>query len=370
MKNSIPKIIVGLSGGVDSSVTALLLKNQGFDVSAMFMKNWVDLQIEEDQCSSAQDLQDAEKISQTLAIEFHSVNYAPEYWDRVFTHFLDEYKAGRTPNPDVLCNKEIKFDVFLKEALSLGAEKIATGHYARVTEENGKYSLLKAIDSNKDQSYFLHALNQEQLSHALFPLGEMLKPEVRELAKSMKLETHDKKDSTGICFIGEKNFTQFLSQFLPAQPGEMQTPEGKVIAIHQGLMYYTLGQRKGLGIGGLNFSESEEPWYVIGKRIKENVLVIVQGHNHPLLFSSKLEAIEVNWISGELPSLPLKCSAKTRYRQIDQDCIITPVERDRYTVEFIQAQRAVTPGQYVVFYDGDNCLGGGVIDKVPEIIYQ
>ncbi len=370
MNKSSRKIIVGLSGGVDSSVTALLLIKQGFDVAGMFMKNWVDLQIEEDQCTSAQDLQDAKKISQTLNIDFHSVNFAPEYWDRVFSHFLNEYKAGRTPNPDVLCNKEIKFDVFLKAAKTLGAEKIATGHYARVVEENGKYSLLKAKDLNKDQSYFLHALNQHQLAHALFPLGEMHKPEVRKVAQSMSFEIHDKKDSTGICFIGEKNFTQFLSQFLPAQPGEMQTPEGEKIAEHQGLMYYTLGQRKGLGIGGMNTTESDEPWFVIGKKIAENILVVSQGHNHPLLFSSKLEAIEVNWISGESPKLPFRCKAKTRYRQTDQACIITQDSQKRYIVEFDQPQRAVTPGQYVVFYDNDHCLGGGVIDKVPEIIYQ
>ncbi|MDH5546067.1 MAG: tRNA 2-thiouridine(34) synthase MnmA [Gammaproteobacteria bacterium] len=361
-------IMVGLSGGVDSSVSALLLKQQGYQVAGLFMKNWVDLE-GDGQCPIEEDLKDAGHIAERLEIDFYTENFAPEYWDRVFAHFLDEYKAGRTPNPDVLCNKEIKFDLFLHRAMELGADKIATGHYARLEEQDGLQVLKKAVDLNKDQTYFLHALNQYQLSRSVFPLGEMHKPEVRDIATQYHFQNSGKKDSTGICFIGEKNFGEFLSQYLPAQPGLMQTPDGKTVSEHMGLMYYTLGQRKGIGIGGRQDS-GEDPWFVVGKRIQDNILVIAQGHDHPLLYSRELKAIDVNWISGEELQLPLRCSAKTRYRQDDQACTIVEKQGEHYIVQFDEPQRAMTPGQSAVFYLDDVCLGGGVIDFVKDIIYQ
>lgn len=361
------RVIVGLSGGVDSSVSALLLQRAGYDVQGMFMKNW-DEDDDVDYCPAAQDIADAKAVCLELGIPLHKVNFAKEYWDRVFRHFLHEYQAGRTPNPDVLCNREIKFDVFLRRALTLGAERMATGHYARVIHDGGRHRLLKARDLTKDQSYFLYALNQRQLGATLFPLGDIIKPEVRRLAAEAGLVTSGKKDSTGICFIGERDFSDFLNRYLPAQPGEIRTPEGRLIGTHQGLMFHTLGQRKGLGIGG-DAAGSGEPWFVVGKRLGDNVLVAAQGHDHPLLYSEALEAIDLNWISGPPPQTPYACTAKTRYRQTDQDCVIERIEDGRCLVRFSTPQRAVTPGQSVVFYAGEECLGGGIIDRVDGIIY-
>jgi tRNA-specific 2-thiouridylase len=354
-------IIVGISGGVDSSVAALLLKEQGYRVDGLFMKNW-----EEDDtegyCAAEEDLKDAHSVCERIGIPLHTINFSAEYWDRVFNHFLDEYRAGRTPNPDILCNKEIKFRAFLDHALEQGADKIATGHYARVAQRDGHYLLLKGLDGAKDQSYFLYTLGQAQLSRTLFPLGALEKPEVRRLAEQHQLVTSTKKDSTGICFIGERNFKEFLSRYLPARPGEIQTPEGAVIGRHDGLMYYTLGQRQGLGIGGVP-GYPEEPWFVAEKDLENNILIAVQGGNHPLLFRRALEADQLHWVNGEPPTIPLRCTAKTRYRQPDQACIITHLEDGKCRVEFDESQRAVTPGQSVVFYDGEICLGGGIIEQ-------
>jgi tRNA-specific 2-thiouridylase len=357
-------IIVGLSGGVDSSVTAALLQQQGYHVEAMFMKNWEE-DDDEEFCSAEEDLKDARAVCDKLGLELHAVNFASEYWDTVFSYFLSEYQAGRTPNPDVLCNKEIKFKVFLDYALSRGAEKIATGHYARIEERDGRYYLLKGRDQGKDQSYFLYTLGQQQLSRSLFPLGELEKSEVRRLAAEFDLATKDKKDSTGICFIGERNFREFLSRYLPAQPGEMRTPEGELIGRHQGLMYYTLGQRKGLGIGGRKDAD-DRPWFVVGKDMQNNVLLVAQGSDHPLLYSRTLEASQLHWTLDEAPQLPLRCSAKTRYRQADHPCTITTMENGHCLVEFDDPQWAVTPGQSVVFYHGDICLGGGIIEATEN----
>ncbi len=352
------KIVVGLSGGVDSSVAALLLQQQGYEVEGMFMKNWVDF-AEESECTIAEDRDDANSVADKIGIPFHEANFAMEYWDYVFKNFLDEYKAGRTPNPDILCNREIKFKAFLDHAMQLGGYMIATGHYARVEEQDGRFHLLKGMDHNKDQSYFLYTLGQEQLSRTLFPLGELPKPEVRKIAEQAGFITHDKKDSTGICFIGERRFREFLGRYIPAQPGEMQTPEGEVIGQHQGLMYYTLGQRQGLGIGGRKDS-SGEPWFVAGKDMENKILYVVQG-DHPWLHSHSLKAEQLSWVAGQPPVFPCKAMAKTRYRQPDQACIITEDENGLIHVEFEQAQRAVTPGQSVVFYLEDDCLGGGII---------
>ncbi len=359
-----------MSGGVDSSVAALLLKQQGYDVEGLFMKNW-----EEDfepnakepdkkrGCNATQDYIDAEAVCLKLGIRLRTVNFSNDYWDRVFNYFLEEYKAGRTPNPDILCNKEIKFKAFLDHALELGADYIATGHFVRRGQHKDEFQLLKGLDQNKDQSYFLYTLNQHQLSHALFPVGELDKATIRKLAKEAGFKNHAKKDSTGICFIGERKFKTFLSQYLPAQPGNIETPDGKIIGKHDGLMYYTLGQRQGLGIGGLK-NQSEEPWFVVKKELKQNVLVVVQGHDNPLMFSAKLIADQLHWVSGRAPELPLKCRAKTRYRQVDQPCTITKKENDSIKVIFDEPQRAITPGQSVVFYDSDICLGGGVIESI------
>jgi len=354
------KIVVGLSGGVDSSVTALLLKQQGYDVIGLFMKNWEDDDNSE-YCSSRQDLLDAVSVADTIGIPIEAVNFAREYKDRVFSTFLSEYQAGRTPNPDILCNAEIKFKAFLDHAMRLGADRIATGHYAQVIENNGLFQLLKAADGSKDQSYFLHRLNQTQLSRAMFPLGKLLKTEVRKIAEQHGLCNYAKKDSTGICFIGERPFREFLSAYLPTQPGEMRTPEGKLVGKHIGLSFYTLGQRQGLGIGG-DKDSSGEPWFVAAKDMANNRLIVVQGHDHPALLSQRLAALDTHWISGSAPTLNHPYAAKTRYRQADAPCQITALSGDQCSVSFEQPQWAVTPGQSVVLYDGEVCLGGAIIE--------
>ncbi|WP_096441050.1 tRNA 2-thiouridine(34) synthase MnmA [Alteribacter populi] len=351
------RVIVGMSGGVDSSVSAYLLKEQGYDVIGIFMKNWDDTD-ENGVCTATEDYEDVIRVCNQLEIPYYAVNFEKEYWDKVFSYFLEEYKAGRTPNPDVMCNKEIKFKAFLEHALSLGADYLATGHYARLSRENGKVELLRGVDHNKDQTYFLNALSKEQLQHVMFPLGDIEKPRVREIASEAGLATASKKDSTGICFIGERNFKEFLSEYLPAQPGEMQTLDGEVKGRHDGLMYYTLGQRQGLGIGG-----SGEPWFVIDKDLEQNVLIVGQGYHNEALYSTGLKAVEVNWINP-LESETLKCTAKFRYRQEDQDVTVKMLGEGEVLVTFAEPQRAVTPGQSVVFYDGDVCLGGGTIDEV------
>ncbi|HSM99546.1 MAG TPA: tRNA 2-thiouridine(34) synthase MnmA [Rudaea sp.] len=352
-------VIVGMSGGVDSSVAALLLQRAGHDIAGLFMQNW-----EEDErfgeCHAERDRADAVRVCAKLGIAFHVRNFAAEYWDRVFAHFLVEYGAGRTPNPDVLCNREIKFKTFLDEARALGAEKIATGHYARTDAVDGRYRLLRGVDSNKDQSYFLYTLGQEQLVATLFPVGELPKPEVRRLAREAGLPTHDKKDSTGICFIGERDFREFLGHYIPAQRGEIRTPEGKCVGEHDGTMYYTLGQRSGLGIGGRR-DAGGEPWYVVGKDVSANVLIVAQGQASQWLDSTRVAASELSWTASVPPSAEFFCTAKTRYRQADQACRVQTRD-DGCMVEFDMPQRAVTPGQSVVFYRGEECLGGGVID--------
>ena len=355
------KVIVGMSGGVDSSVSALLLLEQGYRVEGLFMKNW-DEDDGTEYCTAKDDLADAEAVCAKLGIKLHTANFAAEYWDNVFEHFLAEYQTGRTPNPDILCNREIKFKVFLEYAEMLGAEKIATGHYVRRRDEGGRSLLLKGRDPNKDQSYFLCNVGEAQIARTLFPVGDLEKSEVRDLARRHGLATHDKKDSTGICFIGERRFRDFLQTYLPARPGPIETPEGRVLGQHAGLMYHTLGQRQGLGIGGVQGTD-EAPWYVAGKDLERNVLVVVQGKDHPLLFSRALAAAQAHWINGEPASLPLRCRAKIRYRQADQDCLLTHGPEGGYHVEFERPQRAVTPGQYVVFYDGEVCLGGAVIER-------
>jgi tRNA (5-methylaminomethyl-2-thiouridylate)-methyltransferase len=355
------KIIVGMSGGVDSSVAALLLLEQGHEVEGLFMKNW-DEDDGTEYCTAIADLADAQAVADKLGIKLHTANFAAEYWDRVFEHFLHEYRAGRTPNPDILCNREIKFKAFLDYALMLGATHIATGHYARLEHTPEQTRLCKAVDRNKDQSYFLSAVSEEQLRPALFPLGELTKPEVRAMAAAHGFVTHDKKDSTGICFIGERRFRDFLSTYLPAQPGRIETPEGQVLGEHHGLMYHTLGQREGLGIGGVRGGK-EEPWYVAAKDLERNVLIVVQGNEHPLLYTDTLSLTRLDWINFEHPALPLHCTAKTRYRQPDQECEVIALADGGAEVRFAQPQRAVTPGQQLVLYLGDQCLGGGVIER-------
>lgn len=348
-------IVVGMSGGVDSSVAAWLLKQQGYRVTGVFMKNWDDG--DDEHCPARQDFLDVLAVADVIGIEVEAVDFTLEYRERVFDHFLREYRAGRTPNPDVLCNAEIKFKAFLDHALALGAERIATGHYARLRGQEGRVELLRAVDAGKDQSYFLYRLNQAQLSRSLFPLGEMRKSEVRAVAREIGLPNAAKKDSTGICFIGERPFREFLQRFLPVEPGIMRTPEGREVGRHQGLMYYTIGQRQGLGIGGAG-----EPWFVAGKDLAANALIVVQGHDHPLLYRDRLRAGQTSWIAGVAPAAGLECSAKTRYRQTDSVCRIEAVSGDGLTLHFAAPQWAITPGQSAVVYDGEVCLGGGIID--------
>jgi len=365
-KNSDTRVIVGMSGGVDSSVSALLLQQQGYLVEGLFMKNW-DEDDGTEYCTAIEDLNDAQAVCDKLKIKLHTANFAAEYWDNVFEHFLVEYRSGRTPNPDILCNKEIKFKAFLDYATTLGADYIATGHYVRRMNENNQTYLLKGLDDNKDQSYFLHAVHQSKLSKTLFPVGELEKPAVRKLAEEHELITHNKKDSTGICFIGERKFSDFLKQYLPAQPGNIETDTGDIIGRHNGLMYHTIGQRQGLGIGGLkNYDES--PWYVAQKDLDRNILVVVQGTKHPLLYSQNLSTLEVDWINQPPEKLPFDCKAKVRYRQADQNCTIESKTKNGYIVRFDEPQRAVTPGQSVAFYQDDRCLGGAIIEATDVIL--
>ena len=354
-------IAVSLSGGVDSSVAALILKKTGYEVIGLFMQNW-EIDKEDTSCRTEQDLNDAKAVADHIGIPLYTVNFSKEYWDNVFQYCLDEFSAGRTPNPDVWCNREIKFKSLLKYAKKLGANYLATGHYARINEKNGHYHLLKSYDNNKDQSYFLYLLNQYPLANSLFPLGEYQKSDIRTIAKEAALITHDKKDSTGICFIGKQKFKEFLSEFLLAQPGNIETSDGKIVGKHDGIMFYTRAQRKGLCIGGQAYA-NDKPWYVIDKDVQRNVLIVGQGLDHPLLYSHELICTKLHWISGIYPLLPLTCKAKIRYRQTDQACRVTPLGEDRCNVEFEQAQRAITPGQSVVFYTDDECLGGGIIEK-------
>jgi len=353
------RVVVGMSGGVDSSVAALLLKREGYDVVGLFMKNWED-DDDDEYCSTRQDLIDAAAAADAIGIELEAVNFAAEYKDRVFDEFLREYSAGRTPNPDVLCNAEIKFRAFLDHAMRLGAAKIATGHYARTRANGGGVELLRGADGNKDQSYFLHRLNQAQLSRVLFPVGQLRKPEVRRLALEAGLPNHAKKDSTGICFIGERPFREFLNRYLPKKPGPVVTTEGRRIGEHIGLAFYTIGQRKGIGLGGAK-GGSGEAWYVAAKDVAANTLTVVQGHDHPLLLRTSLDALDASWVAGTVPRQGSRHGAKTRYRQADATCTLSRVAGGEISVAFDAPQWAVTPGQSVVLYDGEVCLGGAII---------
>ncbi|CAJ1002647.1 MULTISPECIES: tRNA 2-thiouridine(34) synthase MnmA [Brevibacillus] len=359
------RVVVGMSGGVDSSVTAYLLKQQGYDVIGIFMKNWDDTD-EFGHCTAEEDFQDVRRVCEQIGIPYYTVNFEKEYMEKVFQYFLDEYKRGRTPNPDVMCNREIKFGELLDKVMDLGADYIATGHYARVEYRDGAYRLLRGVDTNKDQSYFLNALNQHQLSKTMFPLGSLTKPQVREIAEKAGLATAKKKDSTGICFIGERNFREFLQNYLPAKPGNIETVDGEVIGRHDGLMYYTLGQRQGLGIGG-GHGKTGQPWFVVDKDLERNVLIVAEGAGHPRLYSTSLIATDVNWISGKEPESSFTCTAKFRYRQPDQGVTVHLREGNTVEVVFDQPQKAVTPGQAVVFYNGEECLGGGIIDQVTRL---
>ncbi|NLM34252.1 MAG: tRNA 2-thiouridine(34) synthase MnmA [Clostridiales bacterium] len=359
VENHNKRIIVGMSGGVDSSVAALLLKEQGYEVIGVFMKNW-DEKDDEGLCTVVDDYEDMRRVCDEIGIRYYSVNFVKEYWDRVFTYFLEEYKKGRTPNPDVMCNKEIKFKAFLDYAMKVGASYMATGHYARVDFQDGEYRLLRGVDNNKDQTYFLCMLNQEALSKTLFPIGHLNKKEVREIAEKYNLTTAKKKDSTGVCFIGERNFRKFLNNYLPAKPGYMKTVDGEIIGKHEGLMHYTIGQRKGLGIGGRG---TGEPWFVVDKDVKNNILYVAQGENNPIAFTLGLEASNLNWISKKDLPESFTCTAKFRYRQPDQGVKVILTGNNSCTVIFDKPQRGIAPGQAVVFYDGDVCLGGGIIEK-------
>jgi tRNA-specific 2-thiouridylase len=358
------RIVVGMSGGVDSSVAALLLKQQGHDVLGLFMKNWED-DDDDEYCSSRADLIDAVSVAERLGIEIEAVNFSAEYKERVFSEFLSEYQAGRTPNPDVLCNAEIKFRAFLDHALAMGADYIATGHYAQVREVEGLYQLLKAEDGTKDQSYFLYRLNQQQLAKTLFPLGGMYKREVRDIAKREGLPNHDKRDSTGICFIGERPFREFLNRYLPADPGHIYSLDGRLVGRHMGLMFYTIGQRQGLGIGGQRDGEGDA-WYVVDKDLKRNRLLVVQGRENRALYSSRLSALNLSWVSGALPHCNWVYGAKTRYRQKDAPCTIVEVDERHCVIDFAEPQWAVTPGQSVVVYESRVCLGGGIIEAAEK----
>jgi tRNA-uridine 2-sulfurtransferase len=352
------RVVVGMSGGVDSSVAALLLKQQGYDVIGIFMKNWDDTD-ENGVCTATEDYNDVIRVCNQIGIPYYAVNFEKQYWDKVFTYFLDEYKAGRTPNPDVMCNKEIKFKAFLEHALNLGADYLATGHYAQVAYRDGEYKMLRGHDENKDQTYFLNQLTQDQLKRVMFPIGNLEKSKVREIAKEANLATATKKDSTGICFIGERDFKEFLSNYLPAQPGRMETLDGEVKGKHDGLMYYTIGQRHGLGIGG-----SGDPWFVVGKNLKENILYVGQSFENDKLYSNSITAVQVSWVSDKPMQQEFECTAKFRYRQADNPVTVQILEDGNVNVVFKEPIRAVTPGQAVVFYNGDECLGGGTIDEV------
>ena len=357
------KIVVGISGGVDSSVAALLLSEQGYDVECIFMKNWENQ--DDEICTSADDYNDALQVCNVLGLPVHSVNFSKEYWNKVFSYFLSEYKAGRTPNPDVLCNREIKFKAFLNYALKLGVKKIATGHYAKIEYKNSEYKLLKGKDKNKDQSYFLYMLSHDPLSKSEFPLGDLNKEDVRKIAKKAGLPTAEKKDSTGICFIGERNFRQFLGRYIGAQPGHFETLDGQVVGQHPGAAFFTLGQRKGMGIGGPG-----EPWFVVGKDISRHVVYVAQGKNHPALFCDELTASSLSWVTNAPSQFPFDCESKVRYRQISSSCQIISLENETVKVRFKEPQRAVTPGQSIVFYKDKLCLGGGVIMEAGPSYYQ
>ncbi|GEK33342.1 tRNA 2-thiouridine(34) synthase MnmA [Kurthia sibirica] len=352
------RVVVGMSGGVDSSVAAYLLKEQGYDVIGIFMKNWDDTD-ENGVCTATDDYEDVIKVCNQIGIPYYAVNFEKQYWDKVFSYFLEEYKAGRTPNPDVMCNKEIKFKAFLEHALKLGADYLATGHYARVQRNEDGVTMLRGVDDNKDQTYFLNQLSEDQLKHVMFPIGEIEKPRVREIAAEANLATATKKDSTGICFIGERNFKEFLGQYLPAQPGNMETFDGRIMGKHDGLMYYTLGQRHGLGIGG-----DGEPWFAIGKDLKRNVLIVGQGFHHDKLYSTSLKAVKASFTSNRQLPTKITCTAKFRYRQSDVPVEVEFLADGTWHVVFSEPTRAITPGQSVVLYDGDECLGGATIDEV------
>lgn len=350
-------VVVGMSGGVDSSVSALLLKQQGYRVIGLFMKNWEE-QDENGVCTSAQDYEDVRRVCEHIDIPYYAVNFVEEYRTQVFSQFIEDFKRGLTPNPDILCNREIKFKAFLDKAFKLGADYLATGHYCQSLPINEKQSLIKGADGQKDQTYFLYTLNHSILEKTLFPIGDLEKNQVRQIARLHHLSTSEKKDSTGICFIGERHFRTFLSQYVGMQPGTFTTLQGKVVGKHQGAAYYTLGQRKGLGIGGAG-----EAWFVVGKNIDEGIVFVEQGADHPALYCDELIAAELTWISGKAPHLPYACHSKVRYRQVDQPCTIQKIEDEKVLVTFSQPQRAVTPGQSIVFYDGPICLGGGVIQQ-------
>ncbi|AJC50601.1 tRNA 2-thiouridine(34) synthase MnmA [Coxiella endosymbiont of Amblyomma americanum] len=355
-------VAIGLSGGVDSSVAAFTMKKLGCKVFGLFMKNW-EFDIADPVCTVEKDLSDAKAVAGYIGMPLYTINFSREYWDNVFQICLDEFSKGRTPNPDVLCNKEIKFKFLLKYAKKMGADFLATGHYANLQKKNGYFKLLKAHDEHKDQSYFLYLLNQYQLSHSFFPLSNYKKSDVRKIAKQAGLTVHAKKNSTGICFIGERRFKTLLSEFLLAKSGNMETTEGKIVGKHDGIMFYTIGQRRGLYIGGRSDSNFQ-PWYVVDKDVKRNALIVGQGHDHPLLYTTELVCSNVHWIQGTPPRLlPFFCKAKTRYRQVDQLCSIALLTKDLYRVKFRHPQWAITPGQSVVFYLGNECLGGGIIEK-------
>lgn len=362
MDNSKTRVVVGMSGGVDSSVTALLLKEQGYDVVGVFMKNWDDT-TDSGVCTATEDFEDVARVANQIGIPYYSIDFEKEYWNRVFEYFLDEYRHNRTPNPDVMCNKEIKFKSFLDYAMAMNADYIAMGHYAQLRRDDaGQVHLVRGADDNKDQTYFLNTLSQDQLQKVMFPIGHLRKPEVRAIAQRAGLATASKKDSTGVCFIGERDFKKFLKEFLPAQPGEMRTPTGELKGQHDGLMYYTIGQRSGLGIGG--GTGSNDPWFVVGKDMKTNTLIVDQGFDNPLLYATSLKAVKLSFVAGQAPATEFHCTAKFRYRQADVGVTVKLDADDasQATVIFDAPVRAITPGQAVVFYDGDECLGGGTID--------